>query len=100
MEIKLRKRGANHPSSKPCRITAKRKIMKKYKVYLTVKRNKDDKMVFETEDEIAAIVYIKNVVRYFEPFEEGFHDEEDEGRYYIFNGIEQTYISRTYEIPR
>ena len=74
--------------------------MKKYKVYLMVKRNKDDKMVFETENEIAAIGYIRYVVRYLEPFQEGLHDEEDEGRYYIFNGIEQTYISRTYEIPR
>lgn len=57
-------------------------------------------MVFETENEIAAIGYIRYVVRYLEPFQEGFHNEEDEGRYYIFNGIEQTYISRTYEIPR
>lgn len=74
--------------------------MKKYKVYLMVKRNKYDEMVFETEDEKFAIGYIKNVVRYLEPFEKGFHDEEDEGRYYIFNGIEPTYFSRTYEIPR
>ena len=74
--------------------------MKKYKVFLMVKRNKYDKIVFETEEEKFAIGYIKNVVRYLEPFEEGFHDEEDEGRYYIFNGIEPTYFSRTYEIPR
>ena len=73
--------------------------MKKYKVFLTVKRNKYDKMVFETDDEIAALNFIKTVVRYFEPFEEGFHNEEDEGRYYIYNGIETTYISRAYEIP-
>lgn len=74
--------------------------MKKYKVFLMVKRNKYDKMVFETEKEKFAIGYIKNMVRYLEPFEEGFHDEEDKGRYYIFNGIEPTYFSRAYEIPR
>ena len=30
-------------------------------------------MVFETEEEKFAIGYIKNVVRYLEPFEEGFY---------------------------
>ena len=40
-----------------------------------VKRNKDDKMVFETENEIAAIGYIRYVVRYLEPFQEVLHDE-------------------------
>lgn len=74
--------------------------MKKYKVFLMVKRNKNDELVFEADDERSAIGFIKNVVRYFEPFDERFHDEEDEGRYYIFNGIEPTYFSRTYEIPR
>lgn len=74
--------------------------MKKYKVFLMVKRNKYDKIVFESENELAAFGYIKYVVRYLEPFEEGIHDEEDEGRYYIFNGIETTYLSRTYNIPK
>lgn len=74
--------------------------MKKYKVFLMVKRNKCDKIVFESENELAALGYIKYVVSYLEPFEEGFHNEEDEGRFYIFNGIKPTYISRTYEIPK
>ena len=65
-----------------------------------IKRSKYDKIVFESENELAALGYIKYVVSYLEPFEEGFHDEEDEGRYYIFNGIETTYLSRTYNIPK
>lgn len=74
--------------------------MKKYKVFLIVKRNKYDKIVFESENELAALGYIKYVVRFLKPFEEGIHDKEDEGRYYIFNGIETTYLSRTYNIPK
>lgn len=74
--------------------------MEKYKVFLMVKRNKYDKIVFESENELAALGYIKFVVSYLEPFEEGIHDEKDEGRYYIFNGIETTYLSRTYNIPK
>lgn len=65
-----------------------------------VKRNKYDKIVFESENELAALGYIKCVVSYLEPFEEGIHDEEDKGRYYIFNGIETTYLSRIYNIPK
>lgn len=65
-----------------------------------VKRNKYDKIVLETDDEILAYSYIKSVVSTLEPFKEGFHNEEDEGRFYIFNGIEPTYISRTYKIPK
>lgn len=65
-----------------------------------VKRNKYDKIVFESENELAALGYIKCVVRYLEPFEEGLHNEEDKGRYYIFNGIKTTYLSRTYNIPK
>ena len=65
-----------------------------------IKRNKYDKIVFESENELAALGYIKCVVSYLEPFEEGIHDEEDKGRYYIFNGIKPTYFSRTYEIPK
>lgn len=74
--------------------------MKKYKVFLIVKRNKYDKIVFESENELAALGYIKYVVSYLEPFIEGIHDKENEGRYYIFNGIKTTYLSRTYNIPK
>lgn len=65
-----------------------------------VKRSKYDKIVFETDEEKFAIGFIKNVVSNLEPFEKGLHNEEDEGRFYIFNGIEPTYFSRTYEIPK
>ena len=65
-----------------------------------IKRNKYDKIVFESENELAALGYIKCVVSYLEPFEEGLHNEEDKGRYYIFNGIKTTYLSQTYNIPK
>lgn len=74
--------------------------MKKFKVFLSVKREKNDKLVFESDEEKFAIGFIKNVTRYLEPFEAGFHKEEDRGRYYIHNGIEDTYYSKYYEIPR
>lgn len=73
--------------------------MKKYKVFLSVKRNKEDKLVFESEEEKFARGFINNVTSYLEPFDEGYHDEEDKGRYYIMNGIEPIYFSKSYEIP-
>ena len=74
--------------------------MSKFKVFLSVKREKEDKLVFENDEEKFAVGFIKNVTRYLEPFEEGFHEDEDRGRYYVQDGKETTYHSRWYEIPR
>lgn len=74
--------------------------MKKFKVILHVNRENKDKVVFECDDNKSANGFIANVTRYLEPFEYGFHDDEDMGQYYILNGKKMIYESKSYEIPR
>ena len=67
---------------------------------LEIARNQKDVFIAEWGTKKQAIGAIKVSVAYLEPFEYGFHNDEDKGRYYVVYDDKIIYKSKWYEIPR
>lgn len=74
--------------------------MGKYKLMVEIARNQKDVFIADWNTKKQAIGAIKVTVANLEPFEYGFHDDADKGRYFVVCDDKIIYKSKWYEIPR